>query len=151
MIEIKRIEDPSNLQVYERVRDLLSQLYPNNPQLHLERFQEVVSKPENYVYAALEQGKVIGTASMFHYKKLGGIVFVIEDVVVDETIRGKGIGKSLTDKLVDIATESKAPFIDVNTRRKKARDFYVEKCGFIDKNENPDHPLYSLRKYLNNN
>lgn len=148
MIKITKLEDIANITTYERIKDLLSQLYPQNPQITKERFERVVGQTRNNIYIASENGVIVGTASMYNYEKLGGNVFVIEDVVVDQDSRGKGIGKSLTDKLVEVARESGASFIDVNTRRKDARDFYIEKCGFIDKNENPEHPLYSLRKYL---
>ena len=48
---------------------------------------------------------IVGIALMCHYRVLSGAKGWIEDVVVDETMRGKGIGKKLVEKLLEVARE----------------------------------------------
>ena len=68
-----------------------------------------------------------------------------EDVVVDNSERGKGVGTKLTRKLLEEAKKAGVNFVDVNTRRPDAKAFY-EKLGFTDKTK--DRPFYSLRYYF---
>lgn len=144
-VVVSKVTDANDVRVYERVRDLLHQLYTNQvvPQ---ERFQRVVSDSATEVFIAEVDGTIVGTASLSSYDKLGGVkVCVIEDVVVDESLRGGGIGKKLTDALVQRAVELGAPFVDVSTRREDAMEFYV-KNGFEDKSAKKH--CYTLRRYL---
>lgn len=131
--------------IFEGVRDLLNDLYPSNEPLTFERFSEVVEREPVIVMVAEEEQRIVGTASMAHYRKLGGDVFVIEDVDVHPEFRGRGIGKALTMRLLDTANNLGARSVDVNTRRESARDFYVA-LGFEEKGEK--RPFFSLRKTL---
>ncbi len=144
-VVISKVTDANDTRVYERVRDLLLQLYTTQvvPQ---DRFERVIANSATEVFIASIDGTIVGTASLSSYDKLGGVkVCVIEDVVVDKSLRGKGIGKKLTDMLIQRASELGAPFVDVSTRRADARDFYL-KNGFEDKNA--QRPCYTLRRYL---
>lgn len=129
--------------VYEQVRDLLRQLYPNQQELSFEKFSRVVQSTQVYVYAAFFGDVVVGTSTLAFYEKLCGNIWIIEDVVVDEAIRGKGIGKKLTDHMLAEARSAGAEIVDLTTRSEDARRFYIEKCGFIDKAEG--QPFWGLR------
>lgn len=49
------------------------------------------------------EGKMAGMASMATYKVISGYKGMVEDVVVDENFRGKGIGRALMEKLLEEA------------------------------------------------
>lgn len=142
---IKKVENYDDEALYNGIRDLLKELYPDKEQLMLEDFQRIIEKKDIKIYAAIQEGRIIGTASLVFYEKLGGRVCVIEDVVVDSECRGQGVGKSLTERLIKEARSLGAPFVDVYTRRPEAREFYL-KSGFEDKNK--DRPFFSLRYYF---
>ena len=129
--------------LYEQIRDLLIQLYPQRPPVSFEVFEDVIRRNQVRVYAALFDGKIVGTATLIFYKKLCGDVWIIEDVVVDETIRGKGIGKKLTECMLADARREGANMVDLTTRSAEAHRFYIEKCGFKDKAEG--RPFWGLR------
>lgn len=141
---IRQIEH-SDQSFFENIRNLLAQLYPQNRNLSEEVFDTVLSGDAVDVFVALLDGKLVATASMARYQKLGGKVYIIEDVVVSDTCRGKGVGRKLTETLLKRAEELGGDFVDVFTRRSDARDFYL-KCGFIPKDET--RPFYSLRYML---
>ena len=128
---------------YNAIRHLLAQLYPKRPPLEFEKFQGVVNSPNVSVYIAMVDGEIVGTSELASYEKLGGEIWTIEDVVVDESTRGKGIGKKLTEQMLRDAQKEGAECVDLSTRREEARRFYIEKCGFKDKTE--DRPFWGLR------
>jgi phosphinothricin acetyltransferase len=57
---------------------------------------------------------------------------LIEDVAVNKDHRGKGIGKSLVEKLIEIAKQKNCDKIVLNTSEKNSK--FYEKIGF-EKNE----------------
>ena len=65
----------------------------------------------------------------------------MEDVVVDERYRWKGIGKRLTDRLIQIARARKIRWLEFTSRtdRKETNRFY-ERLGF----EKRDTSVYRL-------
>lgn len=81
--------------------------------------------------------KVVGVATVYLIYIPTGTIAVIEDVVVDEAYRGKGLGRKLTEKLIKIATIKKAKHISVRTNpvRIESNAMYV-KMGFVKKETN---------------
>ena len=62
------------------------------------------------IYIAIENDKVIGTATLIIEQKFirkGALCAHIEDVAVHPQYRNHGIGKSLIEKLVEVAREEK--------------------------------------------
>ncbi|MBN1502043.1 GNAT family N-acetyltransferase [Candidatus Woesearchaeota archaeon] len=144
-LSIRKIESPPDKRVYERIRVLLSELYPKNAPIAFDRYKEVIQLDQSQVYTAFIDDKIVGMASIVCYDKLGGKVCVIEDVIVDKASRGQGVGKALTLKLLEVAQDFGAAFIDVNTRRAEAKEFY-KRIGFQEKDK--ERPFFSLRYYL---
>ena len=128
---------------YTQVWDLLGQLYLERPPVSFNVFKQVVEANQVRIYVAVLEGKIVGTSSLAFYRKLCGDVWIIEDVVVDKTIRNKGIGTKLTERMLQDARASGAEIVDLTTRSEDARRFYMEKCGFKDKAEG--RPFWGLR------
>jgi len=133
----------ANIDDFKEIKELLHELYPKNHLLTEDVFKKAMNEVD--IFVAVEDAKVGGMASLVYYQKLGGKVFSVEDVVVHPGVRSKGIGTKLTEKLIDVAKERGAEFVDVNTRRNVAFEFY-KKRGFIDKSS--DRAFYSLRYYF---
>ncbi len=81
--------------------------------------------------------QIIGMATVYLVYVPTGLIAVIEDVVVDGTYRGRGLGRKLTEKLIKIATIKKAKYISVKTNpvRVESNAMYV-KMGFVKKETN---------------
>lgn len=76
-------------------------------------------------------GIVVGTATLFVVRTLTGRHARLEDVVVDEAARGRGIGEALTLEAIRLARERGAVHMDLTSapHRQAARRLY-ERLGF---------------------
>ena len=76
-------------------------------------------------------GPIVGSASLTVYRAPTGIRAIIEDVIVDETVRGQGIGEALVQQLLDIAREKGAKGVSLtsNPKREAANRLY-QRLGF---------------------
>ena len=81
---------------------------------------------------ALEKGNVLGYASIHYIKKITRKTGIIEDVVVKENQRGKGIGKLLVNTLIEKAKKNNCDKIILSSSEKNLK--FYQKLGF-QKNE----------------
>ncbi len=77
-------------------------------------------------------GPIVGVACLGVYQVLTGLRAVIEDVVVDEAARGKGVGDALVRRLLDLARSKGVRGVSLtsNTNRRAANRLYV-RLGFL--------------------
>lgn len=81
------------------IQYLYRQLNPDNQQ---QEVQDILSDGKNTkLMAYRENGKIVGIASLAWYKVMSGFKGWVEDVVVDQDLRGKGIGKQLMEKTIE--------------------------------------------------
>ena len=63
--------------------------------------EQVLSQGNEYICTCCwEEEKLVGMASLATYKVISGYKGMVEDVVVSETFRGKGIGRKLMEMLI---------------------------------------------------
>ena len=76
-------------------------------------------------------GPIVGTLTLVVFRIPTGVRAWIEDVVVDESVRGRGVGKALTLAAVDLATKVGARTVDLTSRpsREEANRLY-RRLGF---------------------
>ncbi len=113
---------------------LLPQLSKSAPPLTNTTLGDVITAPGNVVLIARDggaAGKVLGVLTLVLFRIPTALRAWIEDVIVDEAARGRGIGEVLTLEAVRIAKERGAKTCDLTSRtsRKAAHRLY-EKCGF---------------------
>jgi GNAT superfamily N-acetyltransferase len=83
---------------------------------------------------ALADGKIVGTFALLVMDNLahrGARSAILEDVVVDEGLRGQGIGKRMMDYAGDLCREKKCYKMALNSNRHRieAHRFY-ESLGY---------------------
>ena len=94
--------------------------------------ESIFSSDEVDGIVALEKGNVIGYASIHYIKKITRKSGIIEDVVVKENQRGKGIGKLLVNNLIEKAKKNNCDKIILSSSEKNLK--FYQKLGF-QKNE----------------
>ena len=122
-----------NATVRKEVAALFSQLDGNITQMRLD---DVLDEKNQICLAyCSEDNKIIGIALMCTYKVISGKKGWIEDVVVNATSRGKGIGRKLMNKLLELGKEKNLTEILLFTEdhRKTAIHLYSD-LGFKVKN-----------------
>ena len=91
-----------------------------------------INDPSSITMVVYEGNTIIGVASIHIIYKLSRTLGLIEDVAVNKDHRGKGIGKSLVEKLIEIGKQKNCDKIVLNTSEKNSK--FYEKIGF-EKNE----------------
>jgi ribosomal protein S18 acetylase RimI-like enzyme len=113
---------------------LLPQLSSSAPPLTFESLAQILAAPGNAVFVARDpdaEGRIVGSLTLVMFRIPTALRAWIEDVVVDESARGRGVGEALVQAAVALARERGAKTIDLTSRssRKAAHRLY-EKSGF---------------------
>ena len=87
-----------------------------------------LSDPGSITLVSVDNNTITGVASLYIIKKLTRTLGLIEDVVVNENYRGKGIGKKLVEKLIGLAADKKCDKTVLNSSEQNS-EFY-KKIGF---------------------
>jgi len=82
-------------------------------------------------------GLIVGALTLAVYRVPTGLRSIIEDVIVDESARGQGIGESLMHFAIDLAREKGAGNISLtsNPMRESANKLYL-RVGFKKRQTN---------------
>ncbi|HWB22302.1 MAG TPA: GNAT family N-acetyltransferase [Gaiellaceae bacterium] len=118
------------------IRRLLPQLSEARTPPTLEQLAETVAG-ETMLVAKNDDGKIIGTLTLITYRVSSGLKARIEDVIVDESARGQGIGEALTREAMRRATEAGARMVELTSMpyREAANRLY-RRLGFVNKRTN---------------
>jgi len=110
---------------------LLPQLSPNAPPLDTATLAAIVSASASTMLIARADGRIVGTTTLIINRIPTGIRAWIEDVVVDESARGRGVGEALTREALRIAGLAGARTVDLTTRpSREAAGRLYERVGF---------------------
>ena len=119
--------------ILKAVNRLLPQLDQNAELMTEDKFRSVLmSGSTHFFIAEMEDKEIAGMLSAVVYEIPTGTKFWIEDVVVDEAYRGKGIGRDLMINAIDFAKSKGAKSVDLTSRpdRVAANKLYRE-LGFL--------------------
>jgi ribosomal protein S18 acetylase RimI-like enzyme len=118
-------------EVVEAFGRLLPQLSSSAKPLDAAAIAAVVASPAVTVLLARSEGQITGSLSLVMFRIPTGLRAWIEDVVVDETARGQGIGAVLTREALRLAREAGARTVDLSTRPSRvAAGRLYEREGF---------------------
>lgn len=118
----------------ENIEDLLGLMCELNPELHItpEMLKTAAEDPATHFFAAIEDGRIVGTASLCVSHSPTGRKGGIEDVVVSSKERGKHLGRALMEHIIGFAREELSPIqLHLTSRpsREKANLLY-QAVGF---------------------
>jgi ribosomal protein S18 acetylase RimI-like enzyme len=122
---------------FEGVQKLLKQLWPDvnsNPAELQIVFERAVASEAQKLIVAIAENSIVGFCSLTLKNNLwqAGNLGVVDELVVDNQYRAKGIGKSLMEKITEAARENKCKRIELDSsiHRTAAHQFY-EHIGFV--------------------
>lgn len=132
-MEIKKVGKVTDA-LLKSLETLLPQLSTNSIPLHLTMLEKIISSDSTTLLIAEENASIVGCLALVAYRIPTGLKFWIEDVVVDQNHRGKGIGKQLTTEAIRLAKAAGAKHVHLtsNPKRKAAHALY-KKMGFIER------------------
>jgi ribosomal protein S18 acetylase RimI-like enzyme len=115
---------------------LLPQLSSASPPSATE-LAEVVDSAATSLLVAREGDAVLGTLTLAVFRIPTGVRAWIEDVVVHETARGRGIGEGLTLRAVALAREAGARSVELTSRpTREAANRLYRRLGFEERETN---------------
>ena len=126
MITIESLDKSHSTDVVKILIDSFSKNYDKKIN------ESIFSSDEVDGIVALEKGDVLGYASIHYIKKITRQSGIIEDVVVKENQRVKGIGKLLVNNLIEKAKKNNCDKIILSSSEKNLK--FYQKLGF-QKNE----------------
>ena len=110
---------------------LLPQLSSTAPPLDAAVLADIASASASTMLIARSGGQIVGTTTLVVFRIPTGIRAWIEDVVVDEAVRGRGVGEALTLEALRIAAQAGARTVDLTTRpSREAAGRLYERVGF---------------------
>ena len=103
-----------------------------------EALEEIVASPATTMFVAEDgAGMIVGSLTLAHFRTPSGVRAWIEDVVVDESARGRGTGAELVAAAIQTARELGAKTVDLTSRpSRQAANALYEKAGFARRETN---------------
>jgi ribosomal protein S18 acetylase RimI-like enzyme len=92
----------------------------------------IVDSPDSLLYVARLDGRIVGSLTLAFYRMPTGLKAWIEDVVVDESARGHGVGAELNVAAIEEARRRQAKHVNLTSRasREDANRLY-QRLGFV--------------------
>jgi ribosomal protein S18 acetylase RimI-like enzyme len=125
-------------ELFQAFQRLVPQLTNNNPPPSLDLLTALVdSKASTLLVARADDGFILGAATLTVYLVPTGTRAIIEDVIVDGSVRGQGIGEALVRRCLEIAREKGASAVTLtsNPKREAANRLY-QRMGFLRRETN---------------
>lgn len=125
-------------ELYQAFQRLVPQLTNNNPPPSLNDLAALVrDSSSTLITARNDSGEIVGALTLTVYRVPTGIRSIIEDVIVDISARGQGVGESLMRYAIDLAREKGASNISLtsNPLRVAANRLYL-RVGFTKRDTN---------------
>lgn len=112
----------------DRCAELEAQLFPGDDPWPAVAFIRELESRHNHYVAARVDGTLVGYAGITRLGRTAPFEFEVHTIGVDEAFQGRGIGRNLLDRILDIA-DGAAVFLEVRTDNAAAIGLY-ESVGF---------------------
>jgi GNAT superfamily N-acetyltransferase len=112
----------ATLELEQALARLLPQLNATLPVPTMQRLKAIIADPAVTLLVARDGDEVIGTATVIVYPTPFWIKARLDEVVVDQSARGKGIGEALVLACLDVARDRGAQIVELQSGRGPARE-----------------------------
>jgi len=134
-MEIQELHDYTAKEL-ERMKQLMSEL---SERIVLTEgvLQQVMSDDNSHLYVLVDEGQIVGCATLCVFHAPSGTKASIEDVVVTSDCRGKHLGKQLVEYLMTEATKYAPIDLQLTSKPKRiAANKMYQALGFERKETN---------------
>jgi GNAT superfamily N-acetyltransferase len=104
-------------QLHAALAKLLPQLNAKLPVPTTKRLQRIIDDPAVTLLVAMDGDEIIGTSTVIVYSTPFWIKARLDEVVVDKSARGKGVGEALVQACLDIGRERGAQVAELQSGR----------------------------------
>lgn len=125
-----------NDDLFAAVNRLLPQLSSAAPP-SIEELQAIVDDPDTGLFVAKLDGVVVGMLTLVLFRIPTGVKAWIEDVVVDDNARGRGVGEALNLAALDEARARGVKGVSLTSRpSREAANRLYQRIGFTRRDTN---------------
>ena len=130
-----RIEAVTELtaEIQEALGRLLPQLNPKLVVPDAKRLRRLLEDPDVVLLIARDGERIVGTTTVIVYTTPFWVKARLDEVVVDDSVRGKGVGEELVRAALDVGRERGAQVAELQSGRGPAREAahrLYERIGF---------------------
>ena len=119
------------IEIHDALNNLLPQLSSSASPLSESDLREIISSESSHLLIAKDEDIYLGSLTLAVFRIPTGKRAWVEDVVVSESARGKGVGKKLLKHAVKLANSCEAKTIDLTSRPSRdAANALYKKAGF---------------------
>jgi len=117
---------------------LVRQLSRSSPPPSAPELEELIGSPTCHLLLARDaDGTIVGMLTLAVFRIPTGLRAWIEDVVVDEAARGRGVGAELTNAAIALANQRGARTVDLTSRpSREAANRLYQRLGFVQRETN---------------
>lgn len=121
----------------EAMDRLIPQLSSSNPPPGRAELEEIVASGATTLFVARRSDRIVGALTLVAFRIPTGVRTRIEDVVVDEAVRGQRVGERLSEAALEAARRLGARSTDLTSRpsREAANRLYA-RMGFERRESN---------------
>lgn len=127
-----RPADRVDQELVEAFAELIPQLSSSSPPPGADTLRAIIESTDTVLYVARLDGAIVGSLTLAFCRIPTGLKAWIEDVVVDATARGRGVGEALNRAAIAEAAHRGAKNVSLTSRasREAANRLYV-RLGFV--------------------
>ncbi len=140
-IRIEAADEPDS-ELQSALAALMPQLNPSLRVPSVEHLKAMVADPAVTLLLARDGSEIVGTAAVVVYVTPISVKARIEDVVVDQAARGRGVGEALVKGCIEVARNRGAAIVELQSARsREAANRLYPRLGF----ELRDTNVYRLK------
>ena len=119
-------------ELVQAMQKLIPQLSSSNAPPSMEELNEMISSGSSVLFIARVENQIVGSLTLATFRIPTGIRAWIEDVVVDESARGHGVGEALNLAALDEAKRRGAITVELTSRpSREAANRLYPRLGFV--------------------
>jgi ribosomal protein S18 acetylase RimI-like enzyme len=127
----------ATVELLDAFHSLIPQLSTSSSPITMAELHEIVGDSATVVFAARDGGVIVGLLTLAMFRIPTGMRAWIEDVVVDDRARGKGVGEALNRAALATARQRGAKTVDLTSRpSREAANRLYQRIGFVRRDTN---------------